>query len=81
MDNLKSLLDSKQYDLVLKLTETSTSSNDLFYRISAFIFLGKYEEALRYAQKAYDIRVLELKNDDKDREEARQLVEKIKENM
>lgn len=46
MDNLKSLLDNKQYDLVLKLTETSTTSNDLFYRISAFIFLGKYEDAL-----------------------------------
>ena len=50
MDNLKSLLDSKQYDLVLKLTETSTSSNDLFYRISAFIFLGKYEDALYVIQ-------------------------------
>ena len=50
MDNLKSLLDSKQYDLVLKLTGTSTSSNDLFYRISAFIFLGKYEEALYVIQ-------------------------------
>lgn len=46
MDNLKSLLDNKKYDLVLKLTETSTTSNDLFYRISAFIFLGKYEDAL-----------------------------------
>lgn len=46
MDNLKSLLDNKEYDLVLKLTETSTTSNDLFYRISAFIFLGKYEDAL-----------------------------------
>lgn len=50
MDNLKSLLDSKQYDLVLKLTETSQTSNDLFYRISAFIFLGKYEEALYVIQ-------------------------------
>lgn len=50
MDNLKSLLDSKQYDLVLKLTETSNSSNDLFYRISAFIFLGKYEDALYVIQ-------------------------------
>ena len=46
MDSLKSLLDNKQYELVLKLTETSQSSNDLFYRISAFIFLGKYEDAL-----------------------------------
>ncbi len=46
MDSLKSLIDSKNYDLVIKLTETSTTSNDLFYRISAFICLGKYEEAL-----------------------------------
>ena len=46
MDSLKSLLDQKKYELVLKLTETSTNSNDLFYRISAFIFLGKYEDAL-----------------------------------
>lgn len=46
MDSLKSLIDQKQYELVIKLTETSTSSNDLFYRISAFICLGKYEDAL-----------------------------------
>ncbi len=50
MDNLKSLLDQKKYDLVLKLTETSTSANDFFYRISAFIFLGKYEDALYVIQ-------------------------------
>lgn len=50
MDNLKSLLDNKQYDLVLKLTESSNTSSDLFYRISAFIFLGKYEEALYVIQ-------------------------------
>lgn len=55
MDNLKSLLDSKQYDLVLKLTETSISSNDLFYRISAFIFLGKYEDALYVIQDHQEI--------------------------
>lgn len=50
MDSLKSLLDSKQYDLVIRLTEGSESSNDLFYRISAFIFLGKYEDALYVIQ-------------------------------
>ena len=50
MDSLKSLIDSKNYDLVIKLTETSTTSNDLFYRISAFICLGKYEEALYVIQ-------------------------------
>ena len=46
MDSLKSLIDQKKYDLVIKLTESSESANDLFYRISAFICLGKYEDAL-----------------------------------
>ena len=46
MDSLKTLIDQKKYDLVLKLTETSQSANDLFYRISALICLGKYEDAL-----------------------------------
>lgn len=55
MDSLKSLLDNKQYDLVIKLTETSTSSNDLFYRISAFIFLGKYEDALYVIQDHQEV--------------------------
>ena len=50
MDSLKSLIDQRKYDLVIKLTETSTSANDLFYRISAFICLGKYEEALYVIQ-------------------------------
>ena len=55
MDSLKSLLDNKQYDLVIKLTETSTTSNDLFYRISAFIFLGKYEDALYVIQDHQEV--------------------------
>lgn len=46
MDSLKTLIDQKKYDLVIKLTEGSESANDLFYRISAFIYLGKYEDAL-----------------------------------
>ena len=46
MDSLKTLIDQKNYELVIKLTERSESVNDLFYRISAFIYLGKYEEAL-----------------------------------
>ena len=46
MDSLKSLIDSRQYELVIKLTEKSTNANDLFYRIAAFTCLGKYEEAL-----------------------------------
>ena len=65
MDSLKSLIDQKNYDLVIKLTETSTSSNDLFYRISAFICLGKYEEALYVIQdnqKTLEINLASLIN-------------------
>ena len=50
MDSLKTLLDQKKYDLIIKLTETSDSANDLFYRISAFMCLGKYEDALYVIQ-------------------------------
>ncbi len=46
MDSLKTLIDQKKYDLVLKLTESSENANDLFYRISALIYLGRYEDAL-----------------------------------
>ena len=46
MDSLKTLFDKKQYDLVLKITETSKDAQSLFYRISALLALGKSEEAL-----------------------------------
>ena len=46
MDSLKSLMDKKQYDLVIKLTENSTDSTYLFYRISAFLALGQPLESL-----------------------------------
>ena len=47
MDSLKSLMDKRQYDLVLKLTENSADPTYLFYRISAFLALGKAEESLK----------------------------------
>lgn len=46
MDSLKTLIDKKEYELVIKLTESSTTANDLFYRISAYIYLNEYEKAL-----------------------------------
>ena len=46
MDNLKTLMDKKQYDLVIELTKNSTDINDLFFRISAFLASGKGQEAL-----------------------------------
>ena len=46
MDNLKSLMDRKEYDLVLRLTKNSTDPNELFYRVSALIASGKYQDGL-----------------------------------
>lgn len=47
MDNLKTLMDKKDYELVIKLTNSSQDINDLFYRISAFLAMGKPNEALK----------------------------------
>ena len=46
MDSLKTLMDKKQYDLVIKLTENSNDSIALFYRLSAFMVVGQSENAL-----------------------------------
>lgn len=47
MDNLKTLMDKRQYELVVKLTQSAEESTPLFYRVSAFLGLGKCEEALQ----------------------------------
>ncbi|MFA6675902.1 MAG: hypothetical protein WCS49_03425, partial [Bacilli bacterium] len=39
-------MDKRQYQLVVKLTESSLEPTSLFYRISALLALGKGEEAL-----------------------------------
>ena len=46
MDSLKSLMDKKQYDLVLKLTENTNDVISLFYRLSALMAVGQSEQAL-----------------------------------
>lgn len=46
MDSFKTLMDRKDYDLVIKLTEGSQDINHLFYRVTAFLAVGKGEEAL-----------------------------------
>ena len=46
MDNLKTLMDKRQYELVIKLTNNAVEPTDLFYRISALLASGKGEEAL-----------------------------------
>ena len=46
MDSLKSLMDKKQYELVVKLTEKSETATDLFYRIAALTALNRGDEAI-----------------------------------
>ena len=55
MDSLKTLLEKNQYDLVIKLTETSTDTVSLFYRITAFIAVGQSENALNVIATKKDI--------------------------
>lgn len=46
MDNLKTLMDRHEYELVVKLTEGSQQMDYLFYRISALLALTRGEEAI-----------------------------------
>ena len=55
MDSLKTLMDKKQYELVIKLTENSVDSTYLFYRISAFLALGKPLESLAVIENNREI--------------------------
>ena len=51
MDNLDSLFNKKEYDLIIKLTELSNDPKDLFLRISSLVALGKNDEALDNIEK------------------------------
>lgn len=55
MDSLKTLMDKKQYDLVIKLTENSQDSLALLYRVSAFLAVGQSENALNVIKANRDI--------------------------
>lgn len=46
MDSLKTLMDKKQYELVLKITENSEDSLSLFYRLSALLAVNRINDAL-----------------------------------
>jgi len=46
MDSLKTLMDKREYELVIQLTNNATDSTSLFYRISAFLASGKANDAL-----------------------------------
>lgn len=46
MDSLKTLMEKKQFDLVIQITENSRDAHDLFYRITALLATGRPLEAL-----------------------------------
>lgn len=47
MDSLKTLMDKKSYDLVIKLTENTDDPISLFYRLSALLAVGQVDNALK----------------------------------
>lgn len=51
MDSLKTLMDNKNYELVVKLTDNTEDYLSLFYRMSALLALGRIEEALGVIDK------------------------------
>jgi hypothetical protein len=55
MDSLKTLMDKRQYDLVIKLTENSQDSLSLFYRLTAFVAVGQNEQALNLIETKKDL--------------------------
>ena len=46
MDNLKTLFDKKEYNLIIKLTDGSNNPEDIMFRISSFSALGEDRKAL-----------------------------------
>lgn len=55
MDSLKTLMDKKEYDLVLKLTENSQDALALFYRLSALVATSRVTEALMMIEQKKQI--------------------------
>lgn len=51
MDNLDTLFEKKQFDLVVKLTELSDDPKERFLRISSLVSLGKTDQALDEIEK------------------------------
>lgn len=67
MDNLETLFNKKEYDLVIRLTELSKDPKELLMRISCFVILGKTNEALdeieknqSLIEKVYQLRLMKL---------------------
>ena len=57
MDNLDSLFNKKQYDLVVSLTELSDDPKERFLRISSLMALGKNDAALDEIEKDLSFKV------------------------
>lgn len=55
MDNLTTLLDRKEYQLVLDLTENNDDAKALYCRISAYLGLGKAKEAMKILEDKREI--------------------------
>ena len=55
MDSLKTLMDKKEYELVLKLTENSQDVLALFYRLSALVATGQTNGALALIEQKKNI--------------------------
>ena len=55
MDNLQSLFDKRQYDLVISLTKDTTDPKEIFLRIASFTCLSKIDEALDEIEKNHSI--------------------------
>ena len=51
MDNLETLFNKKEYELILKLTEMSKDPKELLMRISCLVILGKQDSALDEIEK------------------------------
>lgn len=51
MDNLETLFQKGEYELVIKLTELSSEPKELLIRISSLVALTKYDEALDNIEK------------------------------
>ena len=61
MDSLKTLMEKNQYDLVIKLTESSEDSVALFYRLTSFVAVGQVDEALKLILTKREILKQQLK--------------------
>ena len=55
MDTIKTLMDKREYDLVIKITENSKDPDSLFYRISALLGIGKGDKALETLKENREI--------------------------